>query len=881
MSEKALRLIEENKLTKSPDLNLIFEQLESNALKKLEEHIWLKELNLNNTEIKDIHFLQNLTQLQSLHLRSNQIQDYSFLQTLTQLQCLNLRENQIQDHSFLQNLTKLQSLDLRNNQIRDISFLQNLTQLQSLDLSSNQIQDYSFLQNLTKLQSLDLRNNQIRDISFLQNLTQLQSLDLSSNQIKDIKPLLALLKKGLDINLEGTAILLLKNKIGLKDNPFTNLPIEILKLGREAVIKYFENIDKNVHKATEIREIKVILLGEGDSGKTTLIKRLIGQQVTPGEKQTQGIKQVCWTIPNAEGAIQANVWDFGGQEIQHSTHQFFLTEECIYILVLDNRRDEQPEYWLQHILSLGTNSRVLVVSNKVDKPEHAADRFNQELLKEKYPFIQGFYKISALLGTNIDQLKDDLVKLISAHQYPKFGVDWMNVKDFIEAEITLGKNYITSSKLHEHCKKLIDKQDEKIILNYMKNIGKVSFYQNNLHTRNFYILNPEWLIYALYKIILSARTIQQTGEIHLDDFGEILQQKEDDQTFELLKVYEYEAAHYGYLLEMMKEYGLCYTADNQKIIIPSAFSEAYTTTFQKTAQSLSFYFQYLEFLPPSIISQFIANIFEYRHKQAYWRSGIELYDKETKTSLLVQVDKEQKRIYIAANGEQKRKFFDIIRRKFKEINAKFPEMRVEERIPLPSKETDQSIDYDGLINHELEKITVYFHPKTRERFAVSDLLASIELETTTQQEINKRRIMGKDRTHIEVNPTITVNPIITNTQAESPVAQSESKKEEDEKDKKIKNYEKQILDGKVRKWRQAALTVFILSVIITVILIVIYNTESESLMTKTEWKTFKDGDVFKWAGLTLAFIWTSFIGKIVYDRYIDISKEKAFRDSHK
>lgn len=740
------------KLEKLQTLNLSANRVENYTF--LERLKKLQVIYLSSNQIKDISFLEKLSNLQKLNLSNNQIEDYSFLEKLTSLRTLNLSNNRIEDISFLEKLTNLQSLYLHSNQIEDISVLEKLKDLQKLDLHFNQIKDADILEKLINLEKLYISENEIENISFLENLTRIQSLDLSSNKIINIKPILPLLKNNLKIDLENKYIDEFARSIGLKDNHITNPPLEIVKQGKEAVVKYFENIDKNEKKgieSTEIREIKIILLGEGDSGKTTLMKRLIGKEIKRGEKQTQGIKQVVWNISHPEGNIQANLWDFGGQEIQHSTHQFFLTEECIYILVLDNRREEQPEYWLQHILSLGKNSRVLVVSNKIDNPEQASDRFNQNFLRTKYPFIYNFYKISALYGTYVEELRVELLKLIYQHSYPKFGADWMNVKKYIEEEIRLGKNYITATQLHEYCENKIDEQDEKIILNYMKNIGKVSFYRKNLLTRSFYILNPEWLIYALYKIILSVKTITQKGEIHIDDFDEILKRKDEYRTFGLPKIYEYEKEHYGYLLEMMKEYGLCYTADNQKIIIPSAFSEYDTKTFQETEQSLSFYFQYLNFLPPSIISQFIANIFEYRHKYAYWRSGIELFDSETNTSLLVYVDREQKRIYILANGEQKRKFFDFIRRKLKEINAKLPEMRIEERIPLQSKEFDQSVDYEELINHELDNREIYYHGKTREEFNVSELLSSIELKNITNQELNKRRAMENERINIQID----------------------------------------------------------------------------------------------------------------------------------
>ena len=46
--------------------------------------------------------------------------------------------------------------------------------------------------------------------------------------------------------------------------------------------------------------------------------------------------------------FQVNIWDFGGQEIYHATHQFFLTRRSVYILVCDDRKEDTDFfYWLQ------------------------------------------------------------------------------------------------------------------------------------------------------------------------------------------------------------------------------------------------------------------------------------------------------------------------------------------------------------------------------------------------------------------------------------------------------------------------------------------------------------------------------------------------------
>ena len=111
------------------------------------------------------------------------------------------------------------------------------------------------------------------------------------------------------------------------------------------------------------------------------------------EKKTEGIKITGWdvTLPGGEQA-HLNVWDFGGQEIMHATHQFFLTRRSLYLLVLSGREgsaNQDAEYWLKLIESFGGESPVLVVLNK--QHEHPCE-VNQRQLQGKYPFIRGFLK---------------------------------------------------------------------------------------------------------------------------------------------------------------------------------------------------------------------------------------------------------------------------------------------------------------------------------------------------------------------------------------------------------------------------------------------------------------------------------------------------------
>nr|NCS08858.1 GTP-binding protein [Microcystis aeruginosa G13-07] len=344
----------------------------------------LQILYLNNNQISEIpEALAQLNSLQRLYLRNNQISEIpEALAQLTSLRSLELNNNQISEiPEALGQLTSLQSLDLDNNQIREIpEALGQLTSLQRLDLDNNQISEIpEALGQLTSLQRLHLGNNQIREIpEALAHLTSLQYLHLSNNQIREIPEALAHL-----VNLK---------RLFLENNPITNVPPEIIRQGwgktmfddgnPQAIFSYL----KDKGKKRPLNELKVLLVGEGDVGKTSLLKRLRHNTFNSEEPKTPGINIEKWQLPQKPD-IRLNLWDFGGQKVMQTTHQFFLTKRSLYLLVLDNRKNEQQnrlEYWLKLIETYGGNSPVIIVGNCAD--EHPP-QVKIRTLQKKYPQI--------------------------------------------------------------------------------------------------------------------------------------------------------------------------------------------------------------------------------------------------------------------------------------------------------------------------------------------------------------------------------------------------------------------------------------------------------------------------------------------------------------
>lgn len=123
----------------------------------------LKELYLDNNEITDLSFAEQLTELEYLSATNNFISDISSLEKLKNLYVLMLSENLVSDISPIGSLSNMIVLNLSNNEVRDITPIGSLTNLEILNLSNNEVSDISSLRSCYGLCFLDLTGNNISE----------------------------------------------------------------------------------------------------------------------------------------------------------------------------------------------------------------------------------------------------------------------------------------------------------------------------------------------------------------------------------------------------------------------------------------------------------------------------------------------------------------------------------------------------------------------------------------------------------------------------------------------------------------------------------------------------------------------------------------------
>src|SRR3546814_2639386 len=88
---------------------------------------------------------------------------------------------------------------------------------------------------------------------------------------------------------------------------------------------------------SEVNRVKVMVVGPGEAGKTTLVNRLKTDEFLSSASMTDGIAVNDWQHDN----VQFYFWDFGGQSVYLNTHRLFFSNRTIFLLVCNSRRDRQ------------------------------------------------------------------------------------------------------------------------------------------------------------------------------------------------------------------------------------------------------------------------------------------------------------------------------------------------------------------------------------------------------------------------------------------------------------------------------------------------------------------------------------------------------------
>lgn len=693
----------------------------------------LRHLDVNSNPLTSVDILSCLQNLETLDIGYTKVSDISALSILKKVYALGLRNIPILEytlHTELPRFENIREIDLTGLNIRDVNFLIKLPQIRKLFLGHNEIRDASAIRNLNNLEYLSVEHNYITDIAFIENLRYLKYADIGSNKITEIS--YAVVNNGFDIHVDNMP----ETGLYLGNNPIQHPPIEIVAQGRDSIIDWYKATKR------QLNEIKVVLIGDPKAGKTSLLRRLKDNTFDEKEVQTDGINIEDIHFGNSKSFkdqaslhnLTAHFWDFGGQEIMNSTHQFFLTNRSVYILVLDARKDtsvtEQIRTWVKKIKVSGGNSPILVVANQCDV--NSGFGFSNEFeLTQEFPEIKCFIKASCASQEGIDEIKNKLEELIPTAELFNTLIDekWFNIKEQLQDE-TKSKHFLDETRFDKICRKhkLVSSTGKRNAITFLHDLGLVLHFED-LNLAEYYVLDPYWITYGVYQIVTSAYAGRNNGMVSMDRLEYIVNEEEDKK--EIYRPLDYRKITYKspnqrrFLVDILNQFKLCfYLPGHNYFIIPDLLDTkepiAETESIRKADKAIRFVYKY-DYLPSSVMPYIMVD--GYRIIREMWRTGCIMEN----NNCIAMVSNYQDMISIIVTGEHKgkREFLAVIRNLIDEINRKLSD-KPAMMIPLPG--INAYADYDVLLNRERKgkKVFIFDEDKpTEKEFEISLLLEGI------------------------------------------------------------------------------------------------------------------------------------------------------------
>ncbi|MFX1511821.1 MAG: Rab family GTPase, partial [Promethearchaeota archaeon] len=165
--------------------------------------------------------------------------------------------------------------------------------------------------------------------------------------------------------------------------------------------------------------MKMVLLGDGGVGKTSLIKQFVSGKFQGQYKATIGVDLFKKRVIIDNKRINLQVWDLAGQRFFKRYHRHFLGGALGAFLVFDLTVPpslNSLNAWIANTKETTGNINYVLIGNKLDLHEElaVADEDIQNFLNQ-YPNIVDNIKTSALTGENVNEAFHTIAKVMDEH----------------------------------------------------------------------------------------------------------------------------------------------------------------------------------------------------------------------------------------------------------------------------------------------------------------------------------------------------------------------------------------------------------------------------------------------------------------------------------
>jgi len=472
----------------------------------------------------------------------------------------------------------------------------------------------------------------------------------------------------------------------LDNNPgLLTPPPEIMAQERQAVLSFL----RELHRKHVLRyEAKLIFVGEGGTGKSSLLRAFEGKGLDASLETTHGIEVGTLPLPHPSlprQSLQLNTWDFGGQDIYRATHQFFLTQRSLYLVVWNARLGGEQgrlDYWLNSIRVLAPDAPILLVATHID--ERLPD-LNIPQYRADYPQIVDVLHVSNKTSMGIDELKLAVAK--HAAKLPFIGQPWPT--SWVEVERALAampEHHISATTYMDLCmaKGVHAALAQGTLGGYLHDLGKILYFRDDPILSNMVILKPNWITKAISFVLENEKTRDRSGILVHAELPAIWAVDEQGQ--------RYDPALYPLFLRLMERFDLCYQIDPQlswkhatQSLIPQLLPfqppsslPTWNAEEMKAGKVHVELIYRLDFVPAGIMSWFIVRTHRYTRK-LHWREGVILsyQDHWARVELFAR----RNELRLEAWGVEPRTFLVILKETVDLILSRFDGLQVSREVP--------------------------------------------------------------------------------------------------------------------------------------------------------------------------------------------------------
>ncbi|MEL6402643.1 MAG: leucine-rich repeat protein [Cyanobacteria bacterium J06626_4] len=528
------------------------------------------ELNLSELKLTELpEEIASLAQLKALDLSDNQLTELpKAICNLKRLELLYAQRNQLlMLPEGIDALCELKELLIFNNGIIQLpKRTSRLKKLQVIRMSRNPLSeslDSIQWELMTALQEIQIEETGLRGSPFwLLKLPQLRILALGNNEISrfsfplDSMPNLEILVLGGTFSEDGIPLEKLPEEIGKLANlrmlyaascELTDLPLSVSLLKNLELLDISNNplnldlaaaYEQDIHAVKQylraraegeisLNQAKLILVGEGEVGKSCLLGALRGDDWLESRPTTHGIeiKSVIVNARNSETEITLNGWDFGGQRVYRPTHQLFFSSTAMYLVVWKPREGPQQGFvkeWITLIKHREPDAKVLVVATHGGPGQRQPDIDRQELIDLfGHDTVLGFHHIDSKEGTGITKLREAIAN--TAATLPGMGrkvpTKWQELREQLEDS---GQPYMPYRDVIALCEEHgLEGSAAELFVRVSHTLGYLIHYHYDPILQDIVILQPDWLAKAISFVLDDDLTRQRNGLVEFEHLSQL------------------------------------------------------------------------------------------------------------------------------------------------------------------------------------------------------------------------------------------------------------------------------------------------------------------------------------------------------------------------